>query len=289
MAAGELSELFGEVALTSDRDKRLHRFRSRATDALEILPASYKKLLGRYVDGVNAGLGDLGSKPFEYWLLGADPVSWTAEDTYLVVYSMFFTLQQSDGAYEWNRHLLKQSLPSELAEFLLPVNTPWDAPLQGMDAAYVTPKIPSASMLNWNENQNMATNMQRDDTPMLGSSNWAVAGDITASGAAMVSNDMHLSIRAPSIWYKLRMKLTDGSLNISGVSLPGVPAIVVGSNGSLAWGFTNTNIDSTDIIELEINPNSKDQYMTKDGYKDFDVIVETINVKDGSEKEITVR
>ena len=131
--------------------------------------------------------------------------------------------------------------------------------------------------------------IERDDTPMVGSNNWAVTGEITETGAGMVSNDMHLTIRAPSIWYKLRLILNDGSLDITGVSLPGAPAIVVGSNGSVAWGFTNSNIDTSDIIELKINPEDADQYLTKDGYKDFEHFEEMINVAGGDTDKFIVK
>ncbi|MBT5185735.1 MAG: penicillin acylase family protein [Kordiimonadaceae bacterium] len=289
MPAGELSELFGSVALNSDMGNRIHRFRSRATTAINMLSAENKLILDRYVDGVNSGLDDLGSKPFEYWILGAEPQDWQVEDIYLVIYSMFFTLQHADGSYEWNRHLIEQSMHPDIAKFLLTKKTPWDAPLQEDASPYVAPEIPSADLLKWNDNIQVSKSLNRDVSPMLGSSNWAVSGELTKTGGAMMSNDMHLSIRAPSIWYKLRMKLNDGSLDISGVSLPGTPLIVVGSNGSVAWGFTNTNIDSTDIIELDINPNSENQYMTKDGYKDFNLMSEAIQIKGSEAQELKIR
>ncbi|MBT7583577.1 MAG: penicillin acylase family protein, partial [Kordiimonadaceae bacterium] len=89
-------------------------------------------------------------------------------------------------------------------------------------------------------------------------------------------------------WYKLRLKLNDGSLDITGVSLTGAPIVIVGSNGSVAWGFTNTNIDTSDIIELTINPQNENQYLTKDGYMDFETISETINVSGGGSPEMLI-
>ncbi len=285
MAAGELSELFGTLALNADRENRIHRFRSRAVQAITMLSNTEKDLLNRYVQGVNDGLASLGSKPFEYWLLNTEPTPWKGEDTFLAVYAMFFTLQHSRGEFEWQNHLLRSSLPTELADFLLPSKTMWDAPLEPDEEPYRAPDIPSASLLS----NSTPIALSRNDAPMLGSNNWAVTGELTETGAGMVSNDMHLSIRAPSIWYKLRMKLNDGSLDITGVSLPGAPAIVVGSNGAVAWGFTNTNIDTSDIIELRINPENENQYLTADGYKDFVTYNEIISIAGAVDEVYSVK
>ncbi len=284
MASGELSSLFGALAVDTDKANRLHRFRNRANVALNHISADERDILNQYVKGVNQGLSSLGSKPFEYWLLNAEPDTWTAEDTFLAIYSMFFTLQSSTGGYEWQNHLLKQSLSSDLYEFLLPDRTEWDAPLQEDADEYMKPEIPATPNFDLTANH-----FERDDRPMLGSNNWAVTGNISENGVGMLSNDMHLTIRAPSIWYKLRLKKMDGSLDITGVSLAGAPAIVVGSNRSVAWGFTNTNIDTSDIIELTIKPENEGQYLTKDGYKDFDVFDEEIAVKGGEAELLKVK
>ncbi|MDG1707890.1 MAG: penicillin acylase family protein, partial [Emcibacteraceae bacterium] len=130
MASGELSALFGSLAINTDKRNRLHRFRPRAKIAMDHISESEKEILNKYVEGVNVGLSSLRSKPFEYWLLNATPDAWTREDTFLAIYSMFFTLQSSNGGYEWQNHLLKQTLSPELAAFLLPDRTEWDAPLQ---------------------------------------------------------------------------------------------------------------------------------------------------------------
>src|SRR6185295_17883611 len=80
--------------------------------------------------------------------------------------------------------------------------------------------------------------------------NWAVAGGHTASGRALVANDMHLGLRVPNIWYRARLVVESAQLDVSGVSLPGVPAIIAGSNGHVAWGFTNSYGDYLDLVEV---------------------------------------
>ena len=178
--------------------------------------------------------------------------------------------------------MFNKYLPPGFEDFLLPKKTEWDGALQN-EAPFLPAKIPSASILN--RTSQILHKLDYDDTPMQGSNNWAVSGALTKTGSGMVANDMHLSIRVPSIWFKLRLKLNDGSLDVTGVSLPGAPLIVVGSNRSVAWGFTNSNIDTSDIIELNINPENENQYLTSTGYKNFQNIEEPIAIK-GNDAEI---
>jgi len=290
-AAGELSALLGPKTIAVDKKSRIHRFRSRARDAIALLPTEQKALLERYVDGVNQGLAQLKSKPFEYHLLQTEPRAWTQEDSFLVIYSMYFALQPDHGGVEWQRHLIEQSLEPALAKFLLPKRTEWDAPLQQDETVWKAPEIPAANLLSWNKNPSemASADLTYEDVPMPGSNNWAVSGAVTATGAAILADDMHLGIRAPATWFRLRMKLEDGSLDISGVSLPGTPLIVVGSNGFVAWGYTNSQIDNTDLIQLKMNPEDDQQYLTPQGYQAFKTFDETIEIKGGEAQKISVR
>src|SRR5215218_8588941 len=102
-AAGELSELAGRIALRRDRTVRLHRFRHRAAAVLAAMTLEERSVLDAYLAGVNRGLGDLGAVPFEYLLLRTKPEPWTAEDTVLVVYAMYLSLQEADGVTERRR------------------------------------------------------------------------------------------------------------------------------------------------------------------------------------------
>ena len=97
----------------------------------------------------------------------------------------------------------------------------------------------------------------------IGSNNWAVDGSHGATGA-IVANDMHLSIGVPIIWYRASMVFPDpvepsASQRITGVTLPGIPGLVVGSNGHVAWGFTNSGGDWSDLIRIEPDPARSDQ------------------------------
>ncbi|MEG0185440.1 MAG: penicillin acylase family protein, partial [Stenotrophomonas sp.] len=124
-----------------------------------------------------------------------------------------------------------------------------DAPLLGEPRGNAT--LPDASQLQLRAlNATPATAPQEVDA--VGSNNFAVAGALTADGRAIVADDMHLGLRAPSLWFRVRLRYPDaqaagGQVDISGFSLPGVPAVIVGSNGHVAWGFTNSYIDTADF------------------------------------------
>ncbi len=305
-SAGELSQLFGKVALKLDKSTRIHRLRARSTKVIEQLPLSQKQLLQRYTEGVNAGLKALSNVPFEYYLLQQEPRSWSIEDSLLTVYAMYFTLQSGDGRYEWQKFLLKDSLSVGLLDFLLPTRTEWDAPIQPELENWQRTLLPSASVLASNH-KSLAHRIEPpvlpelipDDAPLYGSNNWSVDGSISETGAAILSNDMHLGLSVPNTWYRLRLKLNNESLNglvtksssldVSGLSLPGNPLIVAGSNGYVAWGFTNSYGDWGDLIQLKINPENETQYLTKNGYQNFTEYSETIHIKDEAAQEFTVK
>ena len=116
---------------------------------------------------------------------------------------------------------------------------------------------------------------------LIGSNNWAVSGELTEHGGAIIQDDMHLSHRVPTIWYRASLSYPhpdkpQEKVSITGVTLPGTPFIVVGSNTHIAWGFTNTAGDWVDLVELDIND---DQYMTNDGLRPLERWTETINIK----------
>src|SRR5205807_2342330 len=103
-----------------------------------------------------------------------------------------------------------------------------------------------------------------------GGNNWAVAGRHTAHGGAMVANDMHLAITVPGTWYRARFvwpaeREGDPENRMIGITLPGAPAMVVGSNTHVAWGFTNTEGDWSDLVLIDPDPKDPNRYLTADG------------------------
>jgi penicillin G amidase len=290
MAAGELSALVGPAALKVDLNHRRHRLRAVVEAAYAQMPAADKLQLDRYRDGVNAGLADLRMQPWEYLLLGSKPQPWRSEDSALVIAAMYLDLN-SDGRNERELRIaqMRAVLPGPLVDFLLAPDPDWEAPLSG-ELSH-SPVIPDADVLDLRHvaptgaSASVATTLaQALDAPRPGSNNFAVAGSLTDSGAATLANDMHLGLRVPNIWFRTRLRYPDpGAPNclrdINGVSLPGTPAIIAGSNGQIAWGFTNSYGDWLDWVRVLRDPADPSRYKVPEGWARIESHDEHIQVK----------
>jgi penicillin amidase len=283
LAAGELAELVGPAALDQDKAARKHSFRTVTQRRLASLPTEDRLLLEAYARGVEAGRRSAKRDPFEYMLLGQDPMPWQAEDTLLVVLGMFRLLNGGAVEREKTTEKLFDGLPNQLAQFLSPPGSSWDAPLD--DSQFPFPALPTAKTIDLRKqshSKNLSRECAAEAAKSLGSNAWAIAGSNSAHGGAILANDMHLPLSAPGVWYRAAFHWTgsDGRDHRAfGVTLPGAPAMVVGSNTHVAWGFTNLEGDFADLVVLKIDPANKKVYRTPDGDKRFERRRETIRVK----------
>lgn len=295
LAAGELSELVGSAALDFDKQHRLYRLRAVARQVLARATPRQREALQAYSEGVNAGLKALGTWPFEYGLLMQRPRPWQPEDSILVIDAMYFDLQGGGTRHESNLALMRDLLPAPLYRFLAAPGNQWDAPVVG--TALEMPPIPGSDVIDFRRqsSQKSAFNASEgDESSDIGSNNWSVSKAHGMDGRAFVANDMHLGIRVPDTWYRAQWTYTDanapgGRVTVTGVTLPGVPAMVVGSNGHVAWGFTNSYGDWTDLVLLHVDPDDTDQYMTSDGWKHFEHHAEVMHVKGSQDVNFDVR
>ena len=293
-AAGELAEIFGRIALPLDRSTRPHHFRALAQQVATSLPAEHLSLLEAYTAGVNAGLTALGEKPFEYLLVRSDPAPWKVEDSVLIVYAMILDLQESTNGYELSLATLRDKLGAESVAFFVPVLTPEDAALDGSTAPL--PPIPGLGLINLRAQASADISaIQKTSAPSSsrlraehfpGSNSFALSGAHTASGSALLANDPHLSLGVPNLWYRavLEWPESPGATSrhrVVGVSLPGLPFIVLGSNGHIAWGLTHAYIDVQDLVAIDLNPVSKSLYKVpgQDDLHEIESRRDTINVK----------
>lgn len=261
LAAGELSELFGEVALKTDRQKRRFGFRAVARRVIEATPPAHREIIAAYARGVNAGVASLKAKPWEYLLLRGEPGEWLPEDSVLVVHSMWWQLQWGVLRDEIERRRIERALTTQgdtesaktLVNFVFAGHTDWDTPNYGKEARCVQAACTdSANVLTqpFPARLKFSGAMKKDDSEPAkpGSNSWAVAGTHTLSGEALIANDMHLDLGVPAVWYPARLRVIGGPLvDITGVTLPGTPAVAAGSNGMIAWGFTNSYGDFSDL------------------------------------------
>jgi penicillin amidase len=294
-AAGELAELFGSAALDIDKKTRAHRFRPVAARETRASQPGDKAIIEAYGAGVNEGLAALGAPPFEYLILRAAPKPWKPEDSILVALAMYLDLQGEDAVAESSLGVLHDVLPPEVSAFLAPPGTEWDVPIVG--DAFPAAALPSPAAFDLRKSPPIvlprAASLGRVDRPLFGSNNWAVAGAHTVHGGALVADDMHLGIRVPNIWYRASLQWPDAShpgqwYQVTGVTLPGTPAVIVGSNTFVAWAFTNTEGDWSDLVVLDPDPADKEAYRTPQGPRRFEHATEAIAVKGSDEVKVDV-
>ena len=290
LPAGELAELVGPAALPTDLNHRRHRLRTVVEAAYAQLPPEQKHQLDRYRDGVNAGLAELPVRPWEYLLLNSRPQPWRSEDSALVIAAMYLDLN-GDGRNERELRLaqMRAVLPGSLVDFLIAPDPDWEAPLDNQ----LSPRaaMPTSDVFDLRHLSTVATPAHLTaallpalDAPRPGSNSFAVAGSLTDTGAAMVANDMHLGLRVPNIWFRARLRYPDasapnGERDINGVTLPGTPAMIVGSNGQIAWGFTNSYGDWLDWVRVQRDPTNPTRYKAPEGWANIDEHAEHIHVK----------
>lgn len=286
-SAGELSALLGPSTVETDRELRVHRLRRTAERAVGQAPPGERAALAAYCQGVNAGMAALGAPPWEYLVLRQPPRPWRETDTVLVLLSMFLTLQDSDGAAEGRQGLIHDLLPAEMEAFLGPRGTEWDAALDG--SSFPLSPIPGPEVLDLRARPAAVQTARRapvDEDPddlLPGSNNWAIAASRSRHGGAMVANDMHLGLDVPTIWYRAMLEWPEPSVpggrrRLVGVTLPGTPALVAGSNARVAWGFTNAQIDTSDVVVLEPAPGDPAAYLTPQGPRRLETHTETVEV-----------
>lgn len=295
-AAGELAELLGSAVLETDRKLRVHGFRGVARRIVSVAPTSDRELLEAYAAGVNFALEQANARPWEYLLLGVDPAAWLPEDSMLVAFSMYLNLNDSSGSEELANLQLREVLPPAMYAYIAPLGTEWDAPMLG---GTIRPApIPGGEVFTLRQGAASTAALTTPGTAGLleektfaGSNSWAVAGTHTDDKSALLANDMHLGLRLPHVWYHARMIVEaegDEKRDLVGVTLPGLPVLIVGSNGKVAWSFTNSYGDWTDVVIVERDPNDSKRYLTLEGSEPFEARQEILESKDDEPKRLQV-
>lgn len=275
-AAGEVAALVGAAAVDYDIARRRHQLRTVAGEVLEDLPETERDWLSAYAEGANAGLDALGARPFEYGLLRVSPEPWQPEDSILVIFAMYFDLHDEEARRERFLAALHSHFQTAFVEFLVPEGTEWDAPVVGGRRG--SHEIPGSDIIDFRNRTARRIHGRSFEALLPGSNNWAVDGRRSYSGSAIVANDMHLKLGVPNTWFRTRFEVSgENGFTATGVSLPGVPAIVVGSNGRIAWGFTNSYGDWIDLVRLDTG-NCEKGYLTPRGCETFERISARIDV-----------
>ena len=312
IGAGRLAEVLGSAALDTDRLLRVLGLHHRATASLDHFRPATRRRIAAYVRGVNAWMEThTGPLPPEFLVLGFEPEPWSAADSALVP-----KIMSLDLAREWTRDRMRLQLSkilplSRIVDFYTPYRA--DKPRGVVPAQAGAPSVTataSAGSAAERAFRPMTTEPPRKDPTTikaalpagnlsrvlaalprpgghLGSNCWAVDGTRTASGKPLLANDPHLGLTAPSIWYLAHLSWP--GVDVVGATLPGMPGVVLGHNGRVAWGFTNTGPDVQDLFVESVDPLDQSRYLAPDGWREFHVRRERIRIRDGEDVVLEVR
>jgi penicillin G amidase len=287
--AGRLSEVIGPRTLETDQ---LNRRRGMAWAAERDLEAWKKMpegtaLLEAYADGVNAYIAQMKPHelPIEYKLMNFKPEPWSVYKCALVIEGMAdkLAVYDRDAAAANALALVGSDMYAQLYPHWNPLQTP--VVPTDLRTSVPTDAPPTAPMSAPTGMLDQAGEMT--DPPKNGSNNWAVSGRKTATGHPMLANDPHLSLTLPSIWFEVHVHTPQS--NVRGVSLPGLPGVVIGFNEQVAWGITNVGADVTDWYKIKWTDATRRTYIVDGQAQAADLRIENILVKGSTQHVDTVR
>jgi penicillin G amidase len=296
--AGELSEILGEETLKIDREQRILGLRAAAKKSLQMASARDAGYFDAYARGVNAFIeSDRNHLPIEFRILRYQPKPWQAEDSIVIANQMVKDLNYYSFPDTLDREKILARLGPELTGDLYLSRSWHDRP----------PTVMREDLSN-QEDQNDSDDQDEDDsdgpdnsvtqrggakgiwaqeTPeaLNGSNDWVVSGEHTVTGKPLLSNDMHLGHQMPNLWYEAHLRSND--FDAAGVTLPGMPYVIVGHNQRIAWGFTNVGPTVTDAF-IE-NLNAQGAYQTPKGWQQPEHRIEVIHVKGKPDVTVDVK
>jgi penicillin G amidase len=314
-AAGEMSAVLGPEYVKVDREQRILGLRQVAERAVANMAPAQRAQFEAYAAGVNAYIAQhQKTLPLEFRFLTYFPHVWTAEDSALVGLSMAEFLNH----YLYKNELFKEKVLAKLGPELtadLFVNSSWRDHPPGAKSPSMENETPQQTNPEEEEEERTPGKPQKqiprglkparsnkssllfgmpkgmplqlesaDEQLQPGSNDWVVSGAHTISGKPLLSNDMHLDLRIPNVWYEAH--LTAGDFDVAGVTLPGVPFVIVGHNRYIAWGFTNLGPNVEDVYVEKFN--DQGEYLTPQGWVKPEHRKEVIEVKGKPEVNLDV-
>jgi len=288
MAQGRLAELAGDSLIDIDVYMRTLNLKKKAADLWEALSPENQFLIARYSDGVNAYQNSHRDRlPPGLRLSGYAPEPWEPIDSLC----LFFLVNL---ALSFNLH--QEITILSIAAHIGPEKTAWLLPI------YPDEPIPSgeARKLSGLELGSMRGDLSRlwktQETlealgmgPVAASNNWALSKDRTDRGASILANDTHLLLSFPSLWNMIHVKC--GSYQAAGISLAGIPSVVAGFNGHIAWGMTMVMADNQDLFLEQLKLiDGELHYLNRDAWLPVQERTETFRIR-GKKKplEKTIR
>ena len=259
VASGTLSELFGKTTISKDKYLRSWGFYYFAKQAWASYDDATKKVIERYTQGINEFIA-LNHLPIQFKILGYKPKPWTVIDSICWQKMMAWSLENS-----WKKKLVnfniiqKQGFSSvDVLQPPYPISAPVTmaesaVSFQPQEKAIINQTAPIGSKILPPKlmGESIREALGFNDMPGKGSNAWVVSGKWTASRKPIVSNDIHLELTSPALWYLV--ELEGPHLHVSGATIPGLPAVIIGHNNFIAWGMTNVNANTGDLYIEAVN------------------------------------
>jgi penicillin amidase len=286
--AGRLAEIFGRDALQEDRWNRTMGFGQLAATIVSRLPAAQRQLLEAYAAGVNQAVAAAAMLPLEFTLLGYRPEPWRPEDSILVMLGMHALLSWS-ADQERTTTVMRQALPGSVVAFLTPESDCYNEKLAPRNPARCADgAVPITDLIGVMKPAKVlgGESVISSTSGAHGSNAWVVGRATTRDGRAILANDMHLDLVVPNIWYRAELHYPGAGLY--GLTLPGLPVLIAGSNGHVAWGLTSVEGDFTDLVSIEEDSNAKNFYRTSQGLLPFETRSEIVRVRGSAAQTLQI-
>jgi len=292
LAGGELSEIFGERTLSLDIENRILGLHHVAERTLNEMDDETRTLFTAYARGVNAFIASHRERlPVEFAILRYQPRPWKETDSIRVGLNMAKMLNTT-----WPDDLMRErvcgKVPADLCADLFPDRTPLDRPVAQWGSH--SRSMPGATRTS------LQTGCRRIDCALwpsisppgllsraLGSNNWVLSGAHTQSSKPLLANDPHLGHSVPSVWYMVHLQAPE--VNAIGVSLPGLPSVIIGHNGRIAWGVTNTGPDVQDLYVEKFDPGNPRRYLYNGKWLEAKAHSEVIKVRGRPDEHLSVQ
>ncbi len=281
-AEGRVSEIVGKKAIPFDQKIRRMAMKRGAEKTLNLAmnDTEVANIMNAFSDGVNEYVRNLTYKnyPIEYKLLDYKPEEWSPIRSAYILEYMVNSLIEYD--YDLEKTNLFKILGKEnyrkLFPFyedgidpVIPSRTVWD---------FTPINIPQPDTSYLDNLKIRPSKAPNDDSNDNGSNNWAISGSKTKNGYPILANDPHLNLRLPSLWILAHLHTPQN--DVMGFTFTGAPAITIGFNKNIAWGFTNAPADQRDWFEIKFTDSSKTEYYYEGKKLKTEQVLERINVRD---------
>jgi penicillin amidase len=280
--AGRISEVVGASALNYDKERRrlgIPKAAKRAAEGWKKFPVEYA-MLENYAHGVNEYINSLqpGEYPLEFKLSSYSPEQWSPYKSALIAKSMAYILCSREDDMESSNML--NYLGRETFDFLYPEINPKQAAIIPAEKKWsFSHELADPDSLSKSIDNIIYHNHLEKPEKGIGSNNWAVSGDKSASGNPLLCNDPHLGLSLPSVWMEIHIHTPEFSAY--GASIPGIPGIMSGFNENVAWGVTNVGQDLLDWYKIEWSNEEHTEYYLDGKVEKVEFQIEEIKLKSG--------